>query len=464
MFPIHKVAIIGAGAAGLAAARNLKYTYHLDVTVFEQWKAVSGTWDITNPKSSMYENLRTNLPCRVMEYPDFPFTDVLDDDDYGQRSAKSENGEGKRLWSFPTHNQVKEYLERYAQHFDLYPLIQLNTTVTEATFVKSSNKWRITTTSAGHPSKVEEFDALVVCNGHYSNPKFPDNIPGLEEFGKQPGKLVIHSHYYKSPSLFSKYKKIIALGAGPSGVDITIDLAEVYKDAQLILSHRHVDVSKPNYQIIYGNRLPNLTQRPAIHHVDVQQDRVYFDDGSFAEHVDAILLATGYHYSLPFFKDPDTAALVQVSDGNVAPLYKYVFSIEQPTLALLGLVWSVAPFPLMHYQSCFVGAIYTGQKKLPTKEDMYADLKQDTVRRKQMGQPSHFALMLRDDQWEYNRLLASLAGVPADSPVRKSMYVDCGNTRKVDPITYRYQRYVPLGPGERDFRVLSPDSQDITPP
>ena len=69
MMKLVRVCVIGAGAAGLAAARHL--TSHLDmfdVSVFEQASSVGGTW-IYNEKtgtderglpvySSMYQSLR----------------------------------------------------------------------------------------------------------------------------------------------------------------------------------------------------------------------------------------------------------------------------------------------------------------------------------------------------------------------------------------------------------------------
>ena len=75
-----KVAVIGAGAAGLVTARELTRAGH-EVTVFEQGNEVGGTW-IYRPESepdplgqtgsrihsSMYASMRTNLPRDVMAF------------------------------------------------------------------------------------------------------------------------------------------------------------------------------------------------------------------------------------------------------------------------------------------------------------------------------------------------------------------------------------------------------------
>lgn len=86
--------MIGAGAAGLVAARELRREGHV-VTVLEQSGGVGGVWrfdarteadalglDEQRPPesrvhSSMYKQLRTNLPREIMSYSDFPVGEAL---------------------------------------------------------------------------------------------------------------------------------------------------------------------------------------------------------------------------------------------------------------------------------------------------------------------------------------------------------------------------------------------------
>lgn len=80
-------AVIGGGAAGLVAARELIQEGH-KVTVFEQGHRVGGVWVLDDRvendplgqseerhkvHSSMYDSLRTNLPRELMGFADFPF-------------------------------------------------------------------------------------------------------------------------------------------------------------------------------------------------------------------------------------------------------------------------------------------------------------------------------------------------------------------------------------------------------
>lgn len=56
---------------------------------------------------------------------------------------------------------------------------------------------------------------------NYSNPVVPD-VPGIEKFCG----MKIHSHDYRDSSVF-KDKSAVVIGCGPSGLDISFDIANV---------------------------------------------------------------------------------------------------------------------------------------------------------------------------------------------------------------------------------------------
>lgn len=66
----------------------------------------------------------------------------------------------------------------------------------------------------------------------FSKPNIPE-ISGIETF---PGK-VLHSRAYRIPDNFTN-ETVIVLGAGNSGIDITLDLSNYAKT--VYLSHRHL--------------------------------------------------------------------------------------------------------------------------------------------------------------------------------------------------------------------------------
>lgn len=86
------------------------------------------------------------------------------------------------------------------------------------------NTWQVT--SEDLPTKTlitEYYDAVLVCNGHNASPFIP-NIPGMDEFNG----IQIHSHDYRVPEHY-KNMNVLIIGAGPSGVDICKDVANVAK-------------------------------------------------------------------------------------------------------------------------------------------------------------------------------------------------------------------------------------------
>ena len=76
---------------------------------------------------------------------------------------------------------------------------------------------------------------------------------------------------------------------------------------------------------------------------------VTFTDGT-EEHIDAVILATGYEYHYPFL--PDTVLKMR---ENQVDLYKYVFppeAGENSTLAIIGLVQAIgAVMPIAEMQA-----------------------------------------------------------------------------------------------------------------
>ena len=62
-----RIGIVGAGPAGLCSGAKLKQAGFENVKIFEKSSELGGTWRYVpkpSPKeaSSMYQNLRTNLP------------------------------------------------------------------------------------------------------------------------------------------------------------------------------------------------------------------------------------------------------------------------------------------------------------------------------------------------------------------------------------------------------------------
>lgn len=117
----RKVAIIGAGISGLAAAKELA---RFNPMVFEATNSIGGVW-----KHCSYRSTKLQTPRIDYEFSDYPWKKDREDT------------------SFPTHDEILEYLAGYATHFDLWKNINFRSKVVEIRFIGTSN-----TTSAGHYS------------------------------------------------------------------------------------------------------------------------------------------------------------------------------------------------------------------------------------------------------------------------------------------------------------------------
>ncbi|KAH7836091.1 hypothetical protein Vadar_032619 [Vaccinium darrowii] len=170
----HTVAVIGAGAAGLVAIRELRRE-GLKAVVFEQQRKIGGTW-VYNPStesdplgldpartvihSSIYASLRTNLPREVMGFWDYPLV-----------TKKGPHRDPRR---FPGHWEVLEYLKDFTTEFGLSESVRFGAEVRRVGL--EGGKWKIRSRMCGEEF-VEVYDAVVVCNGHYTEPRIAE-IPG----------------------------------------------------------------------------------------------------------------------------------------------------------------------------------------------------------------------------------------------------------------------------------------------
>ncbi|KQJ93635.1 flavin-containing monooxygenase FMO GS-OX5 isoform X2 [Brachypodium distachyon] len=319
-----RVAVIGAGAAGLVAARELRREGHSPV-VFERADAVGGVWVYDDagggseqrPSSScLYASLRTNLPRESMGFLDFPFHAAGD-------------GDARR---FPGHEEVRRYLEDFARRFDLLGLVRLQTEVVRVTreAAGASESWRVSyhtrTKLERREAEEEVFDAVVVCSGHYREPRFADDIAGIDAW---PGKQ-LHSNSYRVPEPFQN-QVVVVIGCGPSGTDIARDIAGVAKEVHL--TNRSAPAATCDRLPLPGHDNLWLHFHSMVDRAE-EDGTVVFQDGSRVK-ADVIMHCTGYKYSFTFLSEDST---ISVDDNRVGPLYKHVFPPQlAPRLSFIGL-------------------------------------------------------------------------------------------------------------------------------
>ena len=308
--------VIGAGPAGLLAARSLKHA-GIPYDQVEKNDDVGGIWEIDNDWSPMYESAHFISSKTVSNLPGFDMPEDYPD--------------------YPNHRQVLAYMKQFARAFGLYPQITFNTRVEWAE--PNGDCWDVRLSNG----QQHRYRGLFICSGNTWDPNLPE-YPG--EFTGES----FHSVRYKSSDVF-KGKRVLVVGGGNSGCDIACDAA-LHADKAFISLRRgyhfipkhvfgipadkfagNVDlprwIEKPAFELLLRVVVGDLTRfgLPApdhavmeshpimntqiLHHLshgdieyrpDIERlagRTVHFKDGS-SEEVDLIVFATGYLVTFPF--------------------------------------------------------------------------------------------------------------------------------------------------------------------
>jgi hypothetical protein len=118
---------------------------------------------------------------------------------------------------------------------------------------------------------------------------------------------------------------------------------------------------------------------------ELDGDRVRFEDGS-VEEIDAIVYATGYRITFPFFDREFLSA-----PENRLPLYKRIFVPGIDDLALVGFAQAIPTlFPFVELQSKLVARYAGGDYALPSVAEMEWTIDEDVVKHGQFAErPRH---------------------------------------------------------------------------
>ena len=205
-----KIAVVGAGFAGLATAKILSEFEH-EVTVFEKAPDVGGVWSATR----RYTGLRTQNNKDSYAFSEMPMPR-----DYPE---------------WPTGEQVQGYLERYVVKFGLQSYLRLSTEVVRAELNEAEDGWLITPRRVGAPvSAPERFDHLVIANGIFSDPVFPQ-YEGYADLVRSGGRLVASSQFNSLED--ARDKHVLVVGYGKSACDVAAEIGPVAKSTTVVARH-----------------------------------------------------------------------------------------------------------------------------------------------------------------------------------------------------------------------------------
>jgi cation diffusion facilitator CzcD-associated flavoprotein CzcO len=359
---------------------------------------VGGNWVFgnVNGMSSAYRSLHINTSRERMEYSDFPMPKSYPD--------------------FPHHTHIAKYFDDYVDHFGFRERIVFETGVEHARR-GDDGVWTLTLDSG----ETRRYDALLVANGHHWDPRWPEPpYPGRFD-GVQ-----MHSHHYVENTDF-RDKNVLVVGIGNSAMDIAVESSFVarktflssrrgayilpkylfgrpldqigvnaltpvlpfaFRRAILMTMYR-VGVGKvqdyglpepdhkigeahPTISADFLNRIAHgeMTWKPNVS--SLQGDRVTFEDDS-TEQVDVIVWCTGYKVSFPFFDEDFISA-----PDNDLPLYRRVFKPGIDNLAFIALLQPLgATMPLAEAQGRWVASYLRGEYRLPSVEEMEAEIRRE---------------------------------------------------------------------------------------
>lgn len=181
--------IIGAGQAGLATG------YHLSRRG-RPFLIVDGNERVGDNWRQQWDTLRLYTPAKYDGLPGLPFP--------GER------------WAFPQKDEVADYLESYALHWDLPVRMSTRIDALEAR------------TGCGYAASVGAdtitCDNVVVATGTFGRtPLIPDFAAELD-----PSVLQLHSSQYRRPSQL-RPGRVLVVGASHSGTDIAYEVAPTHE-------------------------------------------------------------------------------------------------------------------------------------------------------------------------------------------------------------------------------------------
>ncbi len=171
--------VLGAGAAGLAAAATLRGA-GVDVVVLERSDRVASSW------RSRYDGLRLNTTAAMSTMP-------------GYRARR------RRYGQFPCREAWIEYLEDYASHHQIE--VRFGNEV--RSLARENGGWRVGTDRGDLTARI-----VVVATGFDHDPHMPD-WRGRDDFT---GEL-IHSSAYKNVQSYVD-RDVLVVGPGTTGSEI----------------------------------------------------------------------------------------------------------------------------------------------------------------------------------------------------------------------------------------------------
>ena len=183
--PAHvRVAVVGAGFAGVGAGIRLREAGMTDFVILERADAVGGTW-----RDNTYPGCTCDVPSHLYSYSFAPNPD----------------------WShsFSRQPEIQAYLDAVTDRYGMRPYIRFGTELSGARWDATAAQWRLRTSRGDLTA-----DVVIAAAGPLSTPSTPD-IPGLDTF---PGEIFHSARWDHRADLAGK--RVAVIGTGASAIQI----------------------------------------------------------------------------------------------------------------------------------------------------------------------------------------------------------------------------------------------------
>ncbi|GAA2502662.1 flavin-containing monooxygenase [Winogradskya humida] len=219
-----RVAIIGAGFGGIAAAAALFEAGLRDVVLLEKADRLGGVW-----RDNEYPGCACDVPAPLYSYSFAP----------------------NRDWSrrFPPHQEILSYLQRCADDLGITAAIRFGTEVEAAAWDDDAHHWRLRLADGSELIA----DVLVPAVGQLSRPAIPD-LPGADRFAG----IALHTARW-DPALSLASKRVAVIGTGASAIQLVPAIAGTARSVTVFQRSAPWTLPKPDRR--YGGlhrRFPAL--------------------------------------------------------------------------------------------------------------------------------------------------------------------------------------------------------------
>jgi dimethylaniline monooxygenase (N-oxide forming) len=187
-----RIAVIGSGISGIAAASVLQRDRH-EVVLFEREATAGGVWARTYPGVTLQN---TASHYHISDFP-WPFTPDL----------------------HPTAEQIARYLLAAIEYFELD--VRLEHEIIDLEELEGPAGWRVRGRSPAGMF-VHDFDYVVIAGGQFTQPKNHawQQLPGRAQFSGR----IVDERSIDSPQMFAG-RRVTVVGFGKTAVDMAVTAA-----------------------------------------------------------------------------------------------------------------------------------------------------------------------------------------------------------------------------------------------